>query len=124
MRGGRSFRAVVLAGALVFLLTACGGGKSAASSANKLPGAKIFASAGCSGCHTLATAQATGTAGPNLDQVRPDAQKVSRQVRNGGVGMPSFSNKLSATQIQQVADFVSRATQSATGGGSGAAGLS
>src|SRR3981081_3817785 len=119
MRGGGSFRAVVLAGALVFLLTACGGGgKSAASSANKLPGAKVFASAGCSGCHTLSAANAKGTVGPNLDQLKPDSQKVSRQVRNGGVGMPSFSKKLSAAQIQQVADFVSTATQPAPGGGS------
>jgi mono/diheme cytochrome c family protein len=124
MRVAGSFRALVLAGGLVLALTACGGGKSTASAdANKLPGAKVFASAGCSGCHTLAAANAKGTVGPNLDQLRPDAQKVSHQVRSGGVGMPSFSKKLSATQIQQVADFVSKATQSATGGTSVAAGF-
>ena len=35
-------------------------------------GAKIFQSAGCIGCHTLAAAHATGTVGPNLDQAKPD----------------------------------------------------
>jgi mono/diheme cytochrome c family protein len=124
MRGGRSCRALVLAGALVFALTACGGGKSAGSAdANKLPGAKVFASAGCVSCHTLSAANAKGTLGPNLDQLKPDAEKVSRQVRNGGVGMPSFSKKLSAKEIQDVAEFVSTATRSATGGGSVAAGF-
>ena len=124
MRSRGSFRAVVIGGALVFALTACGGGKSAGSAdANKLPGAKVFASAGCISCHTLSAANAKGTLGPNLDQLKPDAEKVSRQVRNGGVGMPSFSKKLSAKEIQQVAEFVSTATRSATGGGSVAAGF-
>jgi mono/diheme cytochrome c family protein len=33
------------------------------------PGAQVFASAGCGGCHTLAEVKAGGTTGPNLDQV-------------------------------------------------------
>lgn len=33
------------------------------------PGAQVFASAGCGGCHTLAEANAGGTTGPNLDEV-------------------------------------------------------
>jgi mono/diheme cytochrome c family protein len=126
MRGRGSLWAVILAGTLAFALTACGGGnKSAGGSGavNQLPGAKVFASSGCSGCHTLAAASAKGTVGPNLDQLKPDAEKVSRQVRNGGVGMPSFSKKLSSSQIQQVADYVSQATRTATGGGSVAAGF-
>jgi cbb3-type cytochrome c oxidase subunit III len=72
-------------------------------------GAAIFKGAGCSGCHTLAAAGATGTTGPNLDQL---ASKLSpaiivRQVTNGGAVMPAFKGKLSAAQIQAVAKYVS-----------------
>ena len=56
-----------------------------------------------------------GTAGPNLDQVKPSAERVVREVQNGGTGMPSFRGKLSAQQISDVARFVSGATGTATG---------
>jgi mono/diheme cytochrome c family protein len=35
------------------------------------PGAQVFASKGCNGCHTLAAANAGGSTGPNLDEVLP-----------------------------------------------------
>ncbi len=35
------------------------------------PGAQVFASKGCGGCHTLAEAEAGGSVGPNLDEVLP-----------------------------------------------------
>jgi mono/diheme cytochrome c family protein len=35
------------------------------------PGAQVFASNGCGGCHTLAEAETGGTTGPNLDEVLP-----------------------------------------------------
>jgi mono/diheme cytochrome c family protein len=35
------------------------------------PGAQVFANNQCSGCHTLKAADASGTTGPNLDQVIP-----------------------------------------------------
>ncbi len=109
---------------LVLLLAGCGGKKSSQSSAlASLPGAKVFAGAGCGGCHTLQAAKSKGTVGPDLDQLRPDAQTVERQVRNGGVGMPSFSKKLNEVQISQVAEFVSESTRSSTMGGSVAAGF-
>ena len=47
-------------------------------------GAKVFASAGCGGCHTLAAADASGEVGPNLDDLQPDArdgQKPGRERR-------------------------------------------
>ena len=68
-------------------------------------------------------AKSKGTVGPNLDQLRPDAQTVARQVKNGGVGMPSFAKKLNEVQISQVAEFVSESTRSSTMGGSVAAGF-
>jgi mono/diheme cytochrome c family protein len=35
------------------------------------PGAQVFASNGCGGCHTLAAANSGGVTGPNLDEVLP-----------------------------------------------------
>jgi mono/diheme cytochrome c family protein len=71
-------------------------------------GAAIFKGAGCSGCHTLAAAHATGTVGPNLDQLAPNLTIaiVAHQVTNGGAVMPAFKGKLSAAQIQAVAKYV------------------
>jgi cbb3-type cytochrome c oxidase subunit III len=73
-------------------------------------GEKIFKGAGCSGCHTLAAATATGTIGPNLDQLasKLTVPIVVRQVTSPPPGlMPSFKTKLSAAQIQAVAQYVS-----------------
>jgi mono/diheme cytochrome c family protein len=70
-------------------------------------GAAIFKGAGCSGCHTLAAAGATGTTGPNLDQLKPTEAVVAHQVTVGGGLMPAFKGKLSPAQIQAVAKYVS-----------------
>jgi mono/diheme cytochrome c family protein len=70
-------------------------------------GFAVFASAGCSGCHTLKAAAASGAVGPNLDQLRPSAADVNQIVRSGGGVMPSFSGKLSNAQIAAVASYVS-----------------
>jgi mono/diheme cytochrome c family protein len=72
-------------------------------------GAAIFKGAGCAGCHTLAAAGASGTTGPNLDQLKPSAAVVAHQVMVGGGLMPAFQGKLSAAQIQAVAKYVSSA---------------
>jgi mono/diheme cytochrome c family protein len=120
-------RAAAFVTLAVLALSGCGGSKedssSPSSSTSSLPGAKVFADAGCGGCHTLAAAESKGTTGPNLDELRPDAQRVQRQVRNGGVGMPSFAKRLTETEISQVAEFVSESTRSSTMGGSVAAGF-
>jgi cbb3-type cytochrome c oxidase subunit III len=70
-------------------------------------GLKIFKGAGCAGCHTLAAAGATGTIGPNLDQIKPSMTIVAHQVTVGGGVMPAFQGKLTAAQIQAVAKYVS-----------------
>ncbi len=70
-------------------------------------GMKVFATAGCASCHTLAAAGSTGTVGPNLDQLKPSDALVTHQVINGGGGMPAFGSILSKTQIASVALFVS-----------------
>jgi cbb3-type cytochrome c oxidase subunit III len=69
-------------------------------------GKKIF-SAECSSCHTLKAANAQGTIGPNLDQLKPSQSIVQHQVEVGGGPMPAFKGKLTDAQIAAVAKFVS-----------------
>jgi mono/diheme cytochrome c family protein len=78
-------------------------------------GKKIFTSAGCGGCHTLAAAGTTGTAGPDLDLRQPTKDRIVRQVRRGGPGMPSFRGRLKDKQIADVAAFVAASTGVAGG---------
>jgi mono/diheme cytochrome c family protein len=73
---------------------------------NASTGKGVFASAGCGGCHTLAAAHASGTVGPNLDQLKPSYRTVTAQVTLGGAQMPSFKSRLSAQQIADVAAYV------------------
>jgi mono/diheme cytochrome c family protein len=88
-------------------------------------------SAGCSSCHTLAAAGATGTVGPNLDQrLKQDcATAASKRIRGATIDkciytaitkpyaylpsgypagiMPSnFAKTLSQTQIQSLVNFL------------------
>jgi cytochrome c6 len=70
-------------------------------------GAQVFASSGCGGCHTLKAAGASGSIGPNLDQLRPSASAVAAIVKSGGGSMPSFASKLNGAQISAVAAYVS-----------------
>jgi hypothetical protein len=103
------FRAAALVLIAAPLLVAgCGGSGGGAAS----PGGKVFASAGCGGCHTLKAADAKGQVGPNLDELKPDATTVEHQVRVGGNGMPSFRARLSSRQISLVADFVADSSRS------------
>jgi mono/diheme cytochrome c family protein len=73
-------------------------------------GKAIFLKAGCTGCHTLADAHATGTVGPNLDQAKPDYRLATARVTLGKGGMPSFKGQLTPQQIADVAAYVVKAT--------------
>jgi cbb3-type cytochrome c oxidase subunit III len=53
--------------AALLLLAGCGTGGKAPAKADQTNGQKLFTSAGCGGCHTLAAAGSVGTIGPNLD---------------------------------------------------------
>jgi mono/diheme cytochrome c family protein len=59
-------RALPLLAALL-LLAGCGTGGKASGHGDQANGKKLFVSAGCGGCHTLADANSSGTVGPNLD---------------------------------------------------------
>lgn len=77
------------------------------SQGNAAAGKAVFESAGCKSCHTLKDANATGTVGPNLDQLKPPFARVKLQVENGGGPMPAFKATLSAKQIADVSAYVS-----------------
>jgi cytochrome c oxidase subunit II len=108
------------------------------STASTAPGKAIFTSvsAGCSQCHTLAAAGATGTVGPNLDQrLKSDcALPASKKVRGAtvqqcittaitkpyaylpggyaaGIMPPTFAQRLSPAQIQALVNFLASVTK-------------
>ena len=79
----------------------------AAEPGDAAAGKEVFQSVGCVSCHTLKDAGATGAVGPNLDDAKPPYARVVDRVTNGKGVMPSFSDKLDETQIQNVAKYVS-----------------
>lgn len=115
--GGLSIAGVGIA-TVVVLAAAIGGragGTAVASgtavvAGNPVAGKKVFLTAGCVGCHTLAAAKATGKVGPNLDKLKPSAADVSAIVRRGGGTMPSFVGRLKPKAVADVAAFVAKAT--------------
>jgi mono/diheme cytochrome c family protein len=120
-------RLCALLAALALVLTACGGddnggGASSSSSSSASTSTSTSTAGGtenasaegktvftqnCKGCHTLKDAGATGSVGPNLDDLKPPKATVVRQVNNGGGPMPAFKGKLSDAQIDAVATYVS-----------------
>jgi mono/diheme cytochrome c family protein len=98
--------AAALTAALLFLGPALIGAKKADATATGSTGEAVFATAGCAGCHTLQAAGSSGTAGPNLDDLRPDAARVESMVRAGRGAMPSFEGRLYDSEIEAVAQYV------------------
>ena len=87
-------------------------------------GKKVFTTAGCAGCHTLADAGSTGAVGPNLDNVAAAAKKAGQDpavyvkesivdpgkvVAAGyasGVMPANFGDSLSTKEIADVVAYV------------------
>lgn len=63
----------------------------------------------CAVCHTLQHAGATGAVGPALDELKPDASRVEKAIRNGIGQMPVIAN-LSEAQIKLLAQYVAAAS--------------
>jgi len=102
-----------------------------ASATSPAAGKAVFTgSAGCSACHTLAAAGATGTTGPNLGTaIVPDAKRDHMALKpfiqqsitqpNAFISpgfqpniMPqTFSQQLSSTQIQALVNFIASVTK-------------
>ena len=74
------------------------------------PGKDLFI-ARCGGCHTLADAKTTGTAGPDLDQLVPPAAVVEQALAKGGTGSGLMPPGLATGKdAKQVTDYVVAAT--------------
>lgn len=97
--------------ALLILLSSVATAASSAEEVRLVLGRQVFteqAQPSCSLCHSLRDAGASGVVGPDLDQLKPSAERVANAVR-GGVGvMPSFAASLSAEQIEAVAHYVAQ----------------
>lgn len=66
----------------------------------------------CGVCHQLADAHSTGTTGPNLDELKPDVERVRNAVTNGVGAMPSYGQGLTTEQLHDLATYVFESTQS------------
>ena len=64
----------------------------------------------CAVCHTLQAAGAEGAVGPVLDELKPDAARVAKALRNGLGQMPSYKDKLTEAEIAALALYVSKAS--------------
>ena len=80
------------------------GAKQPSAGAPARSGKQIFTAEGCGSCHTLAAAGASGSSGPDLDEVAPDAATVAAKVKSGGGSMPSFD--LPAPELDALAEYV------------------
>jgi cytochrome c6 len=73
------------------------------------PGKQLFATK-CGSCHTLQAAGTTGTTGPSLDDLQPDAARVQAAIQNGGAGSGVMPKGLAqGEEATQIADFVAQA---------------
>lgn len=91
-------------------------GGVATAQVNMEEGKKLFtqvAKPACAVCHTLEHAGAQGAIGPNLDELKPDAARVEKAIRNGVGQMPAFTS-LNDEQILSLARYVAGATGVAT----------
>ena len=65
----------------------------------------------CSTCHSLKDANTVGSIGPNLNEIKPDIERVVNSVTNGIGVMPSFVDTLSDKEINAVAYYVSESSK-------------
>ena len=95
------------------LLTAFVGTAQANEAAQMARGKELFNTAAvpaCAVCHTLQDAGAEGAIGPVLDELKPDAARVARALKDGIGTMPSFKATMSEADIAAVALYVSKAS--------------
>ena len=92
-------------------------------------GAQVFANNGCSGCHTLAAANAGGTTGPDLDKTLPgqSAAQITQSIVDPNAkitpGYPSnvmpqnFKTLIPPAQLKQLVQYLISSTGGAKSGG-------
>ena len=75
-------------------------------------GKKIFLEEGnCATCHTLSDAGSEGNIGPNLNEIRPEINRVIAAVTNGIGVMPAYEGLLTEDEIKSVSYYVSEAAE-------------
>ena len=80
---------------------------AAADDAKLAKGRDIFNNYGCSGCHSLADAGATGHVGPSFDgNANLSHDFVVDRVTNGMGPMPSFGGQMTPEEIDSVATYI------------------
>ena len=87
----------------------------AADDAQQVLGKKLFMTAtpACAVCHTLKDAGSERAVGPVLDEIKPNAARVSQALLNGLGNMPSYKASLTEAQIAALALYVAKATGAA-----------
>jgi mono/diheme cytochrome c family protein len=98
------------------LVAGCGSAADPEAEARMTLGRNVFTESAqptCGICHTLQDAGSNGQIGPNLDELRPDRQRVVAAVSNGVGAMPAQKDNLSEEQIEAVAYYVAQVTGSA-----------
>lgn len=102
--------------AVLALTGACMGVASASPDAATLErGKELFTSKAvpaCAICHALADAGAAGAIGPDLDELKPDADRIKKAMKEGIGAMPSFAATMSEEDMNAVAAYVVHATGS------------
>ena len=83
-----------------------GGSSTGGGAAGDAAAGKAVFTANCGACHALKDAGTSGAVGPDLDQLKPDAATVQKQVENGGGAMPAFKGTLSDADIANVSAYV------------------
>jgi cytochrome c oxidase subunit II len=103
--------------------SSAGGQASAGGAASASEGKSLFASNGCSGCHTLKDAGATGTTGPDLDlalkgkaaafikQSIVDPNKVIAKGYQPGIMPQTFGKTLQPSQVDSLVKYLQEATK-------------
>ncbi|MGC1853085.1 MAG: cytochrome c [Solirubrobacterales bacterium] len=95
------------------------------------PGAQVFASNGCGGCHTLAAAGSGGVTGPNFDEVLPgqSAAMVEKSIVDPNAeiakGFPpnvmpaNYGDTLTPKEVEDLVQYLLQSTQSGGGKSNG-----
>lgn len=100
------------AGAMAVVLWGFAGGAQADEPTGYARGKALFTTVkpACAVCHTLQAAGAEGQVGPALDELKPEAERVLRVLRNGFGVMPSYEGQISEEDMRALATFVSHST--------------
>ena len=60
----------------------------------------------CAACHSLKAAGANGVVGPNLDELRPDTQRIRTALAQGVGAMPAYADQLTDAEVTALVAFI------------------